>query len=96
MEILKIDGAPRPYLILPDNEGKPLASGMTEGELRNYFNKNLKRHVPSLERKLMRANEKGCSSFEYNLRDFLEFNCAGPNGEYLSKEEIVKLYCSGV
>jgi len=82
------------YLLWSIKEGKPITNGMSEEELEKHCKEKYGAHsMVAFSRKLERAKKLGCSSYHERIEDLMNLNCAGFDGEYLTKEEIIDEYC---
>ncbi len=65
-------------------------------ELKEYYQAEYGRSAMyELDKRLARVEEKGTSSFIHeSADDLISYNRAGQNGTCLSKEQIIKYYCT--
>lgn len=85
------------YLIWSSVVDAPITYGMNLEEIKRYCVIEYDMSFLEIESKLKIVEEKGTSSYLFkNVDDQIALNHAGENGECLSKEEVIKAFCSGI
>lgn len=73
----------------------PITYGMSLEELKEYYLFEYgKYHFKDLEERLKLVEKNGSSSRLYSLKDLIDSNVAGENGEKLTIEQIIEIYCN--
>lgn len=85
------------YLEWSSNIDAPVARGLELGDFKSmYAEKYSAEDFRELPLRLARVEATGSSSLyaqHDTLADFLNYNCAGENGETLDKEGLLNKYC---
>lgn len=88
--ILKLEAF---YIIWSEKKQHPITHAMTKETLFRWVEDNEGQDgVDSFEPRILRCNEKGCSSAYHSKEDLIKNNKAGDNDEYLTEEELLIKY----
>jgi hypothetical protein len=85
------------YLVWSTVVDAPITCGMSLEEFKDYYKHEYGRTgMEQLEDRLKRVEENGCSAYNETLDDLPICNRAGEHESHLTKEQILKRYCTNL